>query len=170
MFYLDVFRQLDEKRVRYVLVGGLAINLHGVPRLTSSVDLLLAPDTDNMRALLAIADTLVLQVGAPGATEDMSEAGGRRSWMTERALVALTLRSKNADDPLINVLLDQKERVDEALMRAECREVGGATVRLAAIDDLIRLKHKARRPQDLADVVHLYRLQQKGLKLKHERR
>ena len=39
MFYLDLFRALDKHRVNYVLVGGLAMNLHGVPRMTMDVDL-----------------------------------------------------------------------------------------------------------------------------------
>lgn len=32
MFYLDLFQRLEEQQVRYLLVGGLAMNLHGVPR------------------------------------------------------------------------------------------------------------------------------------------
>jgi len=34
MFYLDLFKELNEADVRYLVVGGLAMNLHGVPRMT----------------------------------------------------------------------------------------------------------------------------------------
>jgi hypothetical protein len=34
MFYLDIFKALEKHRVRYLLIGGLAMNLHGVPRMT----------------------------------------------------------------------------------------------------------------------------------------
>ena len=37
MFYIDLFRTLQEERVDYVVVGGLAINLHGVERATMDV-------------------------------------------------------------------------------------------------------------------------------------
>ncbi len=39
MFYLDLFKALEKHKVRYLLVGGLAMNLHGVPRATMDVDL-----------------------------------------------------------------------------------------------------------------------------------
>jgi hypothetical protein len=50
MFYLDLFRCLHEHDVRYLLVGGLAMNLHGVPRMTMDVDLILAMDDANLGA------------------------------------------------------------------------------------------------------------------------
>lgn len=39
MIYLDIFRGLQEEGVRYLVVGGLAMNLHGIPRMTADVDL-----------------------------------------------------------------------------------------------------------------------------------
>jgi hypothetical protein len=38
MYYLDLFRTLNERNVRYLVVGGLAVNLYGVPRVTQDVD------------------------------------------------------------------------------------------------------------------------------------
>jgi hypothetical protein len=51
MFYLDLFRCLHAHNVRYLLAGGLAMNLHGVPRMTMDVDLVLALDDENIDAL-----------------------------------------------------------------------------------------------------------------------
>lgn len=34
MFYLDLFRALERENVRYLLIGGWAINIHGVERAT----------------------------------------------------------------------------------------------------------------------------------------
>jgi hypothetical protein len=51
MFYLDLFRALNDHQVRYLLVGGLAMNLHGVPRMTMDVDLILAMDEANLERL-----------------------------------------------------------------------------------------------------------------------
>ena len=42
MFYVELFRRLEEAGVRYLVVGGVAVNLHGVNRLTHDVDLMLA--------------------------------------------------------------------------------------------------------------------------------
>lgn len=40
MYYELVFRNLNKKKVRYVVIGGIAVNLHGIPRATADLDLM----------------------------------------------------------------------------------------------------------------------------------
>ena len=49
MFFLEFFRALEREGVRYLVVGGVAINLHGAERMTSDVDLMLALDAENQK-------------------------------------------------------------------------------------------------------------------------
>jgi hypothetical protein len=39
MFYLDLFRALQEQKVRYLVVGGVAVNLHGTGRQKDEADI-----------------------------------------------------------------------------------------------------------------------------------
>lgn len=39
MFLAELFGALEAARVAYAVVGGVAVNLHGVPRMTYDVDL-----------------------------------------------------------------------------------------------------------------------------------
>ncbi len=48
----DVFRSFDSHEVRYVVIGGIAAILHGVPRPTFDLDVLIDPSPDNARRLL----------------------------------------------------------------------------------------------------------------------
>lgn len=50
MFYLDLFRELRKHEVQYLVVDGIAINLHGVVRATMDVDLVLAMDESQGQA------------------------------------------------------------------------------------------------------------------------
>jgi hypothetical protein len=53
----DVFRCLEERKVRYLVIGGIATVLHGVPRATFDLDILIDPTEENARRLLdAILD------------------------------------------------------------------------------------------------------------------
>ena len=61
MFYLDLFRALQKHEVRYVVVGGVAINLHGVERATMDADLVLAMDQANLQRFLKAASELALK-------------------------------------------------------------------------------------------------------------
>ena len=48
----DVFRSFQKHDVKYVVIGGIAAVLYGVPRATFELDILIQPDPDNARRLL----------------------------------------------------------------------------------------------------------------------
>lgn len=53
MIYVEVFRRLQEEGVRYLVVGGLAMNLHGIPRMTADIDLYVDLEKVNASRFLA---------------------------------------------------------------------------------------------------------------------
>ena len=48
----DVFRSFQEYEVKYVVIGGVASILHGVPRATFDLDVLIEATPENTRRLL----------------------------------------------------------------------------------------------------------------------
>jgi hypothetical protein len=50
--YLDVFASLHRRKVRYLTIGGMAAIMHGVPRMTMDLDLLIEATPENARLLL----------------------------------------------------------------------------------------------------------------------
>jgi hypothetical protein len=61
-----ICRALDENGVRYVLIGGFAVILHGGERTTKDIDLLVDPDPANVdhikKALSILEDDAVREV------------------------------------------------------------------------------------------------------------
>lgn len=55
---VELIRALERAGVQYVLFGGQAVNLHGIPRFTENIDLFVSPDAENVdrlrRALAAV--------------------------------------------------------------------------------------------------------------------
>ena len=51
----DLLKMLADAKVEFVLVGGLAVALHGYQRATMDVDVVLAMDADNLRKFLSVA-------------------------------------------------------------------------------------------------------------------
>ncbi len=50
---LDVFKSFQRHEVKYVVIGGVASVLHGVPRATFDLDILIEASTQNAERLLA---------------------------------------------------------------------------------------------------------------------
>jgi len=61
-----ICRNLNEKGVQYVLIGGFAVNYYGLPRATEDIDLLVDPSKENIlkikEALSFLPDNAVKEV------------------------------------------------------------------------------------------------------------
>lgn len=158
MFYLDLFRALETKQVRYLLVGGIAMNLHGVPRMTMDVDIVLAMDEPNLRAFLDAANDLGLEPVAPVKIDTLLNPQVRQVWVTEKHMIAFALRPRDPKGPTVDVLIDPPVNVAESLKRAEIKIVEGVRVPLASVEDMISLKRSTGRAQDEADIDQLEKL------------
>ena len=159
MFYLDLFAALNRHQVSYVLIGGLAVALHGVERNTMDVDVCVVVSPDNMSRLAAAANELNLQPMLPVPLSALEDIDTLRRWHTERHLQAFALRSDQLAGVTLDVLLFPPVDPNDMVKRAQQLVIAGVPVALACIDDLIALKQSAGRPIDLADIKHLKRLQ-----------
>jgi predicted nucleotidyltransferase len=141
--------------VRFVVVGGVAVVIHGHARLTVDVDLVLDLVAENVRraidALLARGLRPLLPVNA----HDFADAEVRSQWVETKNLQVFTMRDPH--DPLLTVDLFASEPLpfDELWARAEIAVLGGREVRIASVADLIVMKRVAARPQDLLDIEKL---------------
>lgn len=155
MFYLDLFRSLEQHRVRYLLVGGLAVNLYGVPRMTMDVDVILALDSSNLEDFFQVVRELGLKPALPVALEDLLDPEKRANWVESRNMVAFSLCGEARNVPSVDVLIGVDLPFEQAYSRREIRGLAGIQVSLAALDDLIALKEQAGRAQDISDIEHL---------------
>jgi hypothetical protein len=150
-----VLAALDEAGVRFVVVGGVAVVLHGHPRMTADLDLVIdlaaEPAT---RAISALVD-LGLQPRLPVDARSFADPDVRRSWTEERGLTVFTMLDPR--DPLLEVDLFAEAPLpfDELWQQATVVQLEGQAVRIASVDHLITMKKAAGRPQDLADVAAL---------------
>ncbi len=132
-----VFKSFQQHEVRYLVIGGIASILHGVPRATFDLDILIDTSPDNARRLL----------------KAMLEAG--------LGTAALT----TAKDVLANEITIFRDRVridvqtatpgiffEEAWARKEIMTYHDQTFYILSKEDLIRSKRAAGRPVDLEDV------------------
>lgn len=157
MLYLALFRSLADHHVPYLLVGGLAVNLHGVPRLTMDVDLAIKFTSESLSALEEVCHELSLVAIQPVAIQQLADPAERERLRSQKNMAAYSLRSPVASDPTIDLLLETVWDFDAAWERRIVRNVAEVPINLASIPDLMVMKLALGRPQDLADVEHLRR-------------
>ena len=151
-------RALDAGHVRYALVGGVAVNLHGVPRMTYDVEIVVHTDVATLRGCRVALSSLGLACRLPLLLESLADGDERARLEIDRNLIAVTFT--DPENPLreVDVLVAPSIDPDGIVERSVTRSAGAFEVHIASIDDLLRMKRQAGRPQDLADIRHLERL------------
>ena len=158
MFYLELFAALDRHKVDYLLIGGLAVSLHGVERATMDVDITVAMNPANLAALIDAAKELKLTPVLPVPLESLSNVELLRDWHAQRHLEAFALRTPELAGVTIDVLLFPPVEFAGMTARAVEFEIAGTGIKVVSIDDLIALKSAVGRPIDISDVEHLQRI------------
>jgi len=158
MFYLELFRALEKFDVRYLLVGGVAVNLHGIERMTMDVDLMVALDAENLDHFVAAAEALGLKPTVPVSIRDLGDPVKVRSWIEEKRALVLSLRPPAASDPTVDILLVTPVAFGEAYPLRVRKRIEGIVVSLASIPHLIALKRGTGRARDESDILALTKL------------
>jgi len=149
---LRVFRALEAAQVRYLVVGGVAVVLHGYPRFTADLDLVVALDADNARRALDALGTLGFQPRAPVPMAAFADLAQREIWVTEKDLVVFSLWTPAMPLMEIDLFVREPFPFDAAFARRVSIDLGDVNVSVASIDDVIELKRAVGRPKDLDDV------------------
>lgn len=138
--------ELARAGVDFVVVGGVAVVVQALPRFTRDLDICYATDNANLQRL----GSLLVSLGARlrGVEEDLPFVADAR---TLRGAQMLTLSTRAG---AIDLLVDPPGSPGYAALRrrADTIELGGASVRVASVEDLIRMKRAAGRAQDLIDL------------------
>ena len=138
--FLFLLRALEEYTVDYVLVGGVALNMHGIIRATEDIDLFVQPTPENIARLRQALQAI-------WADPDIDE---------------ITAEDLNGEYPAIrygppdeDFAIDIISQLGTAFrfedLQIEIVQIEGVAVRLATPSTLYQMKKNTVRPIDRAD-------------------
>jgi predicted nucleotidyltransferase len=157
--YLGIFKKFNEEGIRYFVVGGMAVNLYGIPRMTYDIDILLDLEDRNIEKFVNLLKQWDFKPKVPVDISDFAKKEKRSEWIETKNMKAFNLVNPSWAIKEIDVIIDSPVDYAEAGKCATMIELQGVLVPTVGLDDLIKMKEITDRQQDEADIRYL-----KGLK------
>ncbi len=147
-----LFQCLNEQRVEYIVIGGIAATIHGSDSITGDVDICYRRTRDNIRRLLEALHAVHARLtGFP--PELPFTLDDRSIWNGDTFTF-------DTDHGRFDCLANPSGTTgfDDLALAAIREDIGGMTALVCSLDDLIRMKQAAGRTKDRIALEQLYSL------------
>lgn len=157
---LRLFETLGAHGVDYLVIGGVAAQVHGHRRTTMDLDLTPRPGRENAARLTRALESLEAVPADPELRGgDLATADPER---LATAAIAPPLLTNHGQ---LHMIREPKgaRSFDEMKAAALVVEIGGTAVAIVSLDDLIAMKTASGRPVDLDDVAVLTEIERRAV-------
>lgn len=164
MLYETTFKTFEKRQLAYVIIGGIAVNLHGYSRVTGDLDIVISLKDEETQKFVRCCKELGLVPRVPVAIEDFADATKRESWIRDKNMKVFSVY--NPKDPMEHIDVMTENFIDfETLYKNRIvMSEGKLNLSVAGIADIIQLKKISGRERDKIDIAAL----EKILELKNE--
>lgn len=144
---------LEQNRVEYIVIGGIAVGAHGYERATKDLDIVPDPDRANLGRLATALEELNAAIDGVDADElgialDTAGLSMGGNFVLSTSKGRLDIMQFQGDRDLYELLTPTAIGVN----------LGYARILICSLKDLLDLKQDAGRPQDLVDIEKLKQL------------
>lgn len=158
MFYGEVFRTLNNHKVRYLVSGGVAVVLHGVLRFTADLDLIVDFEPGNLNRLLLALDESGYKPKLPVRASDFLDPANRKLWTEEKNMIVFSFYNREAPHKMIDIFVEELIPFNTLDIAKKIVSAGGIDIPVVSLQHLVELKKLANRRQDLSDIDSLEEL------------
>jgi hypothetical protein len=141
-----LFAALDAAHVEFVVIGGIALGLHGFLRTTEDLDIVPDPDPANLDRLCSVLEAEEAKL----LLNQSRRFGSREGWMLRRGR-NVSISTRHGDLDIVRSLPGVPD-YPTLVADAERYDVDGMSVTVASADKLIGMKQARGSKQDAADI------------------
>ncbi|MFA7239168.1 MAG: hypothetical protein WC091_03585 [Sulfuricellaceae bacterium] len=120
----NIIKILADANIEYVVVGGLAVALHGYQRVTMDVDVVVAMNRENVQKLIACAKAADMRPVIPVSIDSLAQPELIEQWHNEKGMLAFGLRGTETMATVMDVLVKSVVPFSDLLRDATIVEVG----------------------------------------------
>lgn len=147
-----LFGALNAGGVRYLVVGGVATVLHGYPRTTLDVDLIVDLEPSAARKAIEVLVAFGLRPLAPVDPVTFADPEIRSMWIRDKGMKVFSLWDPAEPLRPVDLFVEHPLPFEALWNRSVVFHASGQEIRAVSLDDLIHLKRLAGRPKDLEDI------------------
>ena len=152
IIYEDVLKEFQEQRVKYVLVGGIALNLLGGYRNTLDMDILVEMSDNNLRKIVTILKKLGYHVKQPVDPIGLADKEIRKDWISNKHMKAFNFYKDEKSYEEVDIIISSPVSYEKARKNHKKIKVGRLSLPVISVDDFIKMKKAAGREKDLLDI------------------
>ena len=156
--YIGIFKELNKKRIKYIVCGGIAVNLLGIPRMTYDVDILVEMDDNNLKKLLNLLKIWGFTPKVPVEIMDFAIKEKRDDWIRNKNMKAFCFINSKWAISEIDILIDVPIDYEKAVKKVAFKQMDNIKIPVICIEHLLEMKKNTGRQQDKADIKYLKEL------------
>ena len=157
IFYEEILKEFQKQKVKYVLVGGVAVNLLGLMRSTADLDILVEMSSENLSKIVRILKKKGYKVKQPVDPMQICNREVRKDWIVHKHMKAFNFY-KDAEFKEVDIIIDSPVSFEQAQKELLYVKAGDIKLPVISLNHLIKMKNKAGREVDRLDVQELKRL------------
>ncbi len=154
IIYEEILKEFQKQKVKYVIVGGLAVNLLGSSRNTFDLDILVEMSDSNLTKVVNILKGQGYKVKQPVDPIGIADKKTREDWIENKHMKAFNFYKEN-DLKEVDIIIETPVSYAEAKNKIIIIKCGNLILPIISIDHLIRMKKKANRDVDRLDIREL---------------
>lgn len=149
MLLYEVSDVLKKAEIKFAIVGGYALALHGLVRATMDVDLVLSLTEDEFEKAEKALNTIKLTSRLPIRAQDVIKM--REEYIQNRNLIAWSFVDYGNPSRQVDILITKDVRQLDVVKIS----VSGRKIPVASLKELLKMKKESARPQDLVDIENI---------------
>ncbi len=156
--FKKLFSSLNKASLKYMVAGGIAVNLYGIERATADVDIVLQLGKRNLLKFIDVAGKLGLKPKIPVKLDDFIDLEKRKSWRKDKGMMVFSLYDPKNPFFLIDIFTEMPFDFDAVYKQRKKIKFENIFIPVVPIRELIAMKERSGRPQDRADVFYLKKI------------
>lgn len=141
-----------------MVIGGIAVNLYGIPRMTYDIDLLLDLEDENLENFLRLLNEWGFKPKVPVDIMDFAKEERRKDWIENKNMKAFNLVNPQWAISEIDIIINTPVTYQDAKDRMKYILLQDISIPTISIEDLIKMKEGSKREQDKADIENLKKI------------